>query len=106
MISLQGAMLTASYVRRAIRESDGSLFVSLERQMQLAAATCELLRTLDRFCGCTDALAPLEYVHCPPCTLRLRVVHVMMSPQKHTSAQHQRVIDSASDVLRASGYLS
>lgn len=108
MITLRGALLTARYVRRAVHEASSArdLYNSLARQAEVARCTIIMLNTLARFCGCSESPIPLVYAHCPPCTLRLRLLRVMMMPEHYTTQQQHAVITAASDTLRAAGYLS
>ena len=109
MITLRGALLTARYTARAVHECDGSLRAlrhSIAEQIRVSTATIEMFDTLDRFCCCADSLAPLEYVQCPTCEMKRALMFVALKPSAHTTEQHQRAIDAASDVLRASGYLT
>jgi hypothetical protein len=109
MISLGGALLTARYVARALREAERTprgLYRSLERQIEVATVTIAMERTLDRYCGCAEMPIPMVYAQCPPCTLRARLTRVATQPAHYTTSQQHDVIEACSMTLRAAGYMS
>lgn len=107
-LSVGGLLLTARYVRRALREAHslapGAIYRSLGQQLDIAESTLVTLHTLERFCGC--GTSPLDYVQCPPCTLRQRLLSVCTHPERHTTSRQRDVIYGVSETLRAAGYLS
>lgn len=97
--TLQGALMTARYLRRALDEAKPgeSVLELIRNQLHLAEATVSVLRLLPFHCYC---VSPISEDMCSICMLRARVFFVAGDPERYSSNEQASVVRAAADAVR------